>query len=196
MASGTRYAILCGLNSNNIFTNIDNNDYFSTGDALGFLGTYRYTLADIQTGFGGNLNSLNISPIFASPTDYHISPITNPTLDNKGVYLPEVSVDFDGAIRANPPDIGAYEFSQALSVNDIKNDKSKLNVYPNPFSSSLKISDIKGLKSIIITDYSGRKIREFAPKYELSLNDIKSGGYLLIFQYENGDYKSVKIIKN
>lgn len=55
-AGNTRYAIYSGA-ANTVFSNIDYNNYYTLGAALGFIGSARTTLADIQTGFGGNINS-------------------------------------------------------------------------------------------------------------------------------------------
>ncbi|MDR2206558.1 MAG: right-handed parallel beta-helix repeat-containing protein, partial [Flavobacteriaceae bacterium] len=108
--TGTRYAIY-SASPNTAFSNIDNNDYYSAGPNLGFIGTARATLADIQTGFGGNTNSANILPVFTSGTDLHLDPATNTTLDNLGTPLADVTTDIDGETRdVATPDMGADEF--------------------------------------------------------------------------------------
>ena len=62
---------------------IDYNDYFSSGANLGYIGAApKATLADIKTSFGSNENSLNVSPIFTSTTDLHLTPETTPFLEN------------------------------------------------------------------------------------------------------------------
>lgn len=107
---GNRYAIYSAA-ANTVFSNIDYNDYYTTGTALGYIGSARTTLADLQTGFGGNTNSVNISPVFVSSTDLHLKTDTNQGLDNTATSLAEVTIDIDGETRSSTPDIGADEFT-------------------------------------------------------------------------------------
>lgn len=195
--SGSRYSIYSTA-ANTVFGNINYNDYYTTGTNLGFIGSDRATLADIQTGFGGNTNSLTISPTFVSATDLRLSTSAsgNSGLDNTGTSLPEVNVDFAGTARSATPDMGAYEFTYAtLSVQDGTKTKENILVYPNPFADILKISDVKGIKSIHIADIAGRNLKTLPPTNELDLRDLKTGMYLISFLFENGSTRTVKVIK-
>jgi hypothetical protein len=101
-----------GAVSNNIFSNINNNDYFVDGQFpnIGFFTSLRATLLDWQTASSQDLQSVNILPVFNSASDLHLLFASNPTLDNLGTPLP-VLTDLDGATRsALTPDLGAYEF--------------------------------------------------------------------------------------
>ncbi|MGA9211717.1 GEVED domain-containing protein, partial [Kaistella sp.] len=46
--------------------------------------------------------------------------------------------------------------------------KSATSVYPNPFQDVLKISDVKGVKSISVSDVSGRQVKNMKPSAELN----------------------------
>lgn len=106
-----RYSIYCAANKN-VFSNINYNDYYTTGPNLGFLSANRSNLAAIQTGFGGNANSVNIQPAFISATDLHLSTYLNSSLDNTGTAIGSVTVDIDNDSRSTTqPDIGADEFA-------------------------------------------------------------------------------------
>lgn len=106
-----RYAIYSGAPST-VFSNINYNDYFTTGANLGFIGSNRPTLADIQTGFGGNTNSINLQPIFVSPTDLHLDPASSTSLNNLGTPISGFTTDFEGNTRdVTTPDMGADEFT-------------------------------------------------------------------------------------
>lgn len=71
------------------------------------------TLNDWRAYTGFDANSTDLNPQFTSATN--LVP-TNPAIDNMGVYIPQVPNDITGAIRSNPPDMGAYEFgTQPLS---------------------------------------------------------------------------------
>ena len=73
--------------------------------------------------------------------------------------------------------------------------KNTVSVYPNPFHDVLKISDIKGVKSISVSDVSGRQVKNMKPSAELNLSDLKTGLYIVTLQMEDGTVKSVKAIK-
>ncbi len=111
--SAVRYAIFCG-SSNNVFSPIDHNDYYSNG-SLGYIGaTNSITLAEIQSGFGANTNSLNVLPNFVSSTNLHLT-TANCGLDGKAIPV-SITTDIDAATRdAATPDIGADEFTAVIS---------------------------------------------------------------------------------
>ena len=91
------------------FTNIDNNDYWTTESVIGYFGADIATLNDWQTATGQDANSISGDPDFISATDLHINP-TSTTVAGKGVYIASVTTDIDGDTRLDPPDIGADEF--------------------------------------------------------------------------------------
>lgn len=121
-SNGTnRYAIYSGA-ANTVFASIDNNDYYSTGPNVGYIGSNRADLAAIQAGFGGNTNSTTAQPVFVSSTDLHLATApagTNWCLDGKGISVSGITADIDADVRNNPPDIGADEFAATgLVINN------------------------------------------------------------------------------
>ncbi len=116
-----RYAIY-SASANTAFASIDNNDYYSAGPNLGYIGSNRANLAAIQTGFGGNTKSISVQPVFVAATDLHLAATpagTNWCIDGKGVAIAGLTADIDGDTRNNPPDIGADEFAATgLVINN------------------------------------------------------------------------------
>ena len=110
LAGTERNAIRC-MAPSTVLSAIDYNDYFSAGPNVGFLVSNLSNLSAIQTAFGGNVNSLNIQPVFVSATDLHLSTSANATLDNTGVIIGTVTTDIDGNTRSVTPDMGADEFT-------------------------------------------------------------------------------------
>ena len=80
-----------------------------------------------------------------------------------------------------------------MAVSDVN--KAGVSVYPNPFSDVLKISDVKGVKSVSVNDISGRQVKTLAPSAELNLSTLKSGLYIVNLNMEDGSTKSFKAIK-
>ena len=74
-------------------------------------------------------------------------------------------------------------------------DKNKVSVYPNPFSDVLNISDIKGVRSVSISDVSGRQVKTMKASAALNLSDLKTGLYIVTLHMEDGSVKSIKAIK-
>ncbi|MEC5158317.1 GEVED domain-containing protein [Chryseobacterium sp. MP_3.2] len=73
--------------------------------------------------------------------------------------------------------------------------KSTVAVYPNPFQDVLNISDVKGVKSISISDMSGRQVKVMAPSATLQVSDLKTGLYIVNLNMEDGSVRSIKAIK-
>lgn len=90
-----------------------------------------------------------------------------------------------------------------ITVNDVVlatsetgiNKKSEISIYPNPFKDILKISDIKGVKAITVTDIAGRQLKTLKASNEINLSDLGSGLYLIGLQMEDGNVKTLKAIK-
>ena len=82
-----------------------------------------------------------------------------------------------------------------LAVSDTSKDKSTVSVFPNPFTDVLKISDVKGVKSVSVIDISGREVKSLAPATELNLSNLKAGLYIVNLKMEDGSVKTFKAIK-
>lgn len=81
-----------------------------------------------------------------------------------------------------------------LAVSDVNSLKST--VYPNPFKDVLKLSDSKNAKAVVITDVSGRVVKNLAPAAELQLGDLKKGLYIVSIKNNDGTISSTKVIKD
>ena len=92
----------------------NNNDLYSTAGPLGYYTADQATLAAFRNATGNDANSLNVDPQFVSTSDLHTA---RPEMNNSGVAVPAVTTDYTGATRTNPPDIGAFEYS--LAITDI-----------------------------------------------------------------------------
>ncbi len=117
---------LFAFNNSDQFVNLDNNVYYisqvnSTYASIGhingisdlFLAPSAGLLTYWQSVTGKDANSLYGDPKFVSlsPVDLHIATNTGTPCESGGTPLAEVTTDFDGNTRNNPPDIGADEFS-------------------------------------------------------------------------------------
>lgn len=111
--AGNRYGIYCTAPST-CFASIDNNDYYGA-TALGFLTSARTTIAAMQLGFGGNVNSITYNPAFVSvtsPSDLHLTTAAanNVLAAGTPITTPAITTDIDGNVRsATVPTIGADE---------------------------------------------------------------------------------------
>lgn len=194
--TGDRYTVYSS-SANTIFSNINYNDYFSSGANLGYIGSARAALSDIQTGFGGNVNSLNILPAFVSATDFHLASSGNSTLDNKATPVPEVTVDADGNARnATTPDLGGYEFvTTVLAVQDFA--KKKLNYYPNPVVDFISINDVNKIKNVEVYNTVGQRViveNVNSDKALIDMRKVPAGIYILKVNSEK-ESQSIKVIK-
>ncbi|MEF9476710.1 T9SS type A sorting domain-containing protein [Chryseobacterium sp. 1B4] len=196
--AGDRYAIYAGAASS-VFSTINYNNFYSTGTNLGYIGgAAKATLADIQAGFGGNVNSLNILPVFVSATDFHLSATGNTALDNKGTPVAEVTLDADGNTRNTlTPDLGSFEFTATvLAVNEAAK-KNTVNIYPNPVTDYLYINNDSRIKDVEVYNVSGQRILNEtinAEKGSVDMRRAPAGIYILKVNAEKGS-QSLKIIK-
>jgi hypothetical protein len=68
-------------------------------------------------------------------------------------------------------------------------------VYPNPFKDVVRISDISNVKSVSISDLTGRLVRTVKASSEINLGDLNAGMYLIILHKNDGSTQIVKAIK-
>ncbi|MDR6369504.1 hypothetical protein J2795_000259 [Chryseobacterium bernardetii] len=196
--AGERYAIYAGAASS-VFSTINYNNFYSAGTNLGYIGgAAKATLADIQAGFGGNVNSLNVLPVFMSATDFHLSATGNTALDNKGTPVAEVTLDADGNTRnALTPDLGSFEFTATvLAVNEAAK-KNTVTAYPNPVIDFLYINNDNRIKEVEVYNVSGQRILSEtinAQKGSVDMRGATAGVYIVKVNTEK-ESQSLKIIK-
>ncbi len=69
-------------------------------------------------------------------------------------------------------------------------------VSPNPFSDLLTISDISDVKTVSVTDTTGRMIKTIEkPSSSIDLRDLKEGLYFVTLKMKDGSTKTIKTIK-
>ncbi|MEO0311257.1 MAG: hypothetical protein RIQ89_914 [Bacteroidota bacterium] len=98
--SGTQLSNVATCNYNDLFV--------GSGSQIGNVGGVGYTTLATWQGTTRDLNSVNLLPTFANiSNDLHIT--GGCELAKRGLY--NITIDYDGATRTDPPDIGADEFS-------------------------------------------------------------------------------------
>lgn len=89
-----------------------------------------------------------------------------------------------------------WEPASALGTSETAHHRTNMTSYPNPFTDVLYISDIKNVKSMVVTDISGRIIRTFdAPSATLQLGELHQGMYLIVLYMTDGTKQAIKAIK-
>ncbi|MCX6158193.1 MAG: hypothetical protein NTY74_09485 [Ignavibacteriae bacterium] len=161
-----RYAVLCNA-ANTVFSNLDFNDYFTSGSNIGYIGALsRTTLAVWATATGKDQYSVSGDPGFTSAANLIPDPANANSwvLSGNGTHIATVTDDFVGGVRpadvtAGAPDIGAYEFTAGSSTpnsftitpaagsNDIFVNGRKL--------VNLNFGVLGGISSIAVQYYSG-----------------------------------------
>lgn len=104
--SAQGYAIY--VNTTTSISSIDYNNYFTTGENLGYWGADRLNLDAWKVATGDDVNSLDLDPLYLSDSELYIQQVG---LKGQGVPIDEITVDINNDPRdASNPDIGAHEF--------------------------------------------------------------------------------------
>ncbi len=175
------FTVFIDWNQNGSFADAGES-YFVTSDFAGGTGTpltVNKTIAVPATAALGNTR-MRIKYHFNSSTTSVRTELSNPCADlNQGQ-----AEDYTISVQ------------DVLSTSDINlSKKTEISAYPNPFKDVLRISDTKGVKSIIVSDVSGRVIKTLSPSTELYLSELNSGLYLINLYMEDGTVKAIKAIK-
>lgn len=85
--------------------------------------------------------------------------------------------------------------SNCLSTSEVDK-KDAIKVYPNPFSEVVNINKPELVKTIRVSDISGKLVRTInQPESVLRLNDLSSGMYILQLDMKDGSKQTIKVIK-
>ena len=107
-----RYAIYSAAAAT-VFSNIDNNDYYTTGTNLGYLVSARTNLAAWKTATGKDISSISADPLFTSSSN--LLPLPGSPAIGAGASVIGITTDIVGATRSiTAPTIGAYEVVSGL----------------------------------------------------------------------------------
>lgn len=92
--------------------------------------------------------------------------------------------------------IDDFKISQesALATADVNRKEQKS--YPNPFRDFIFIDNAETIRSITVSDFSGRKLKVITDiTQQIKLSDLKKGNYILTFDYKDGSKNQSKVIK-
>jgi hypothetical protein len=130
--------------------------------------------------------------------------ITAPAGTAVGNYRMRVMVDYNNSAPSNPCAAMTrgeaidfvFEVASSLATSETNMKKKEINVYPNPFKDVLHIADTKDVKSVTITDVTGRVVKTIDnPTKELHLSELNAGLYIVIVNFKDGSKSTVKAIK-
>ncbi|MCJ7935322.1 MAG: T9SS type A sorting domain-containing protein [Chryseobacterium sp.] len=83
-----------------------------------------------------------------------------------------------------------------LATAETSKAKNEIRAYPNPFTDVLNIAKIDQVKSISVSEVSGRLVKTIdQPVSTLYLGDLKSGMYMVTLHMKDGSKQTVKAIK-
>jgi hypothetical protein len=85
----------------------------------------------------------------------------------------------------------------SLGNTTFVNSEKKINLFPNPATTSFEIKNSSNLQSISIYDNLGRSVKEFLrPEINYDISDLNSGIYYMKIKESNGAVFDEKLIKN
>ncbi len=179
---------------NSIFWN--SNQGLEIQPASGTTGIANISYSDIRGGYIG-IGNIDTFPNFVSLFDFHLIP-SSPCI-NAGTLTSAPLFDLDNLPRPAPagtnPDMGCYELSQPVSINEFDENNILLKVFPNPSNSNFQIifknTIIKG--KVTVLNNIGENIYEENINYESkkvinNLNIASGIYYVLVNDGERSSY--------
>jgi hypothetical protein len=150
---------------------------------------------DPQIGvYSGNCSALNCENTVDNGGQGGAETVSIPTLSGNTYY---VNVGHYSGWSDEPEGAFTINISKnSLGTSEVAANKNTLKVFPNPFSDVVNISDAAQVRSVSVTDVSGRLIRVIEnPNSEIHLGELKQGMYLLMLDMKDGSKQLVKTIK-
>lgn len=82
-----------------------------------------------------------------------------------------------------------------LTISDVT--RKEVKIYPNPFKDVIHLDNSEAIKSVTVSDFSGRKLKTINEvSNELKLSELKKGNYILTIDYKDGSKNQSKVIKD
>lgn len=110
--TGTSTGYAMYISSTSSVSELNYNNYYSTGTNFVYYGSAKSNLAALQATnipSGNDLNSHSGDPLYTSAIDLHAN---GPQLNNKAIQIAAITTDIDGDLRyLTTPDIGADEYT-------------------------------------------------------------------------------------
>ncbi|WP_294291182.1 fibronectin type III domain-containing protein [uncultured Chryseobacterium sp.] len=138
-----------------------------------------------------NVQSLNISNTTYGSESLVPFPASVPANARVAVRMP---------VQTNSPSVYwddvYWESAPSLGTSETAGHKNTIASYPNPFSDVLYISDVKNVRSMAVTDITGKMVKTFdTPSTALHLDELPSGMYLVVLYMNDGTKQTIKAIK-
>lgn len=104
---------------------------------------------------------------------------------------------YGGGFSTSPTEGGMNKLSSlmAATINPALA-ASAVTVYPNPTKGQVNFESKSEIKSIEISDASGRLVKTFGSLKQIDLSTVKTGVYFLNITLKDGSKSSTKLIKN
>lgn len=131
----------------------------------------------VDAGEDGELESLSVQTVAGTTYYVNVGHYSNSDDELEDTFTIAISTDF-------------------LGTSETGDHKREIQIYPNPFTDLLNISEAENIKSVMITDMAGRTVKMINnPGSSLHLSDLKSGMYILTILKNDGSKQSLKMIK-
>lgn len=173
-------------------------DGFRSGSLNTNAGTSYATLAAWSTAIADDTHSVEVIPVFLSPTDLHLDANNNPLIAVAGTPIASVIKDIDCQVRNTvSPTIGADEISAGVLGTNYFDPLAKFRFYPNPVKSILNIENDSPISKVEIFALTGQNIlnKEInTESAQIDLFNLSAGTYFVRVSCGN-NIKTFKIIK-
>lgn len=180
------------MTAGTVYTFAFNYNTGGTGTSyIGYTGNVRVNTQQTMTG-ASDLGTF-ITPDIGTTTyvPYSVT-FTPPTT---GVYYFAIDVSSNGS----PWYLGIDDLKVVagnLATSEVKAKQNTVQISPNPFTDTVMISQIEKVKSVSVSDASGRVLKTIEkPAEKLSLSDLSAGVYFLTVEMTDGTKQTIKGIK-
>lgn len=150
---------------------------------------------DSQIGvFTGSCTALNCFDTVDNAGNGETEVLSVPTVVGTTYY---VNVGhYNGAIDEAEDTFNISMVSGVLAATEVDEVKTKVKVYPNPFTDGINLSDFNNIKTVSVIDLSGRNLKVIEnPASFIHLDHLQSGMYILSLLMKDGSKQSLKIIR-
>ncbi len=174
--------------------------FVNNSGSLGGTTSLTATNSDINS-YTAGINCINQNPQFISITDHHL--LNSSPCINSGTNT-TISTDLDGNPRPNPigsfPDMGCYESSNQVGINEIKTSTNSFEIYPNPTTGEFILRSKYPTDNSYFELYNinGQLIEKKGISEEntnINLKEFSNGLYFLKISNKEKGSEAIKIIK-
>ncbi|PIF43601.1 putative secreted protein (Por secretion system target) [Chryseobacterium sp. 52] len=115
-------------------------------------------------------------------------------IQHLGVRCSDINTCYSGGFNTSSTVGGMFKSTQVLATSEVTNKTKQVSIYPNPTKGEINIKTDKKVKTVSVSDMSGRTVMK-TDSGKTDLSSLPKGIYMIKAEFNDGTSATEKVIK-